>query len=81
MTGKKTRIMLWSAITVVVAVIAVLGVTLYQRLQPQKASEVIADVEWYSLEEKEFVITTAEEFADISKLSQFFDFSGQTIKL
>jgi len=81
MTSKKTRIMLWSAITVVVAVIAVLGVTLFQRLQPQKASEVIADVEWYSLEEKEFVITTAEEFADISKLSQFFDFSGQTIKL
>ena len=50
MSSKKTRIMLWSAIVVVLGVIAILGVTLFQRLQPQKATEVIADVEWYSLE-------------------------------
>ena len=81
MSSKKTRVILWAAIAIVFAGIVALGITLVSRMKPQIASEVIAEVEWYSLDEKEFVITTADELYDIAKLSEFCDFKGQTIKL
>ena len=40
-----------------------------------------ADIDWYTEDGKEFIITTAEELYGVVKLSQYYDFSGQTIKL
>ena len=39
------------------------------------------DVEWYDENGKEFTITTADQLFEFSKLSTFYNFRGQTIKL
>ena len=41
----------------------------------------LANVEWYNLNDTEFTITTREELYDLAKLSDFYSFEGQTIKL
>lgn len=38
-------------------------------------------VSWYNQDEKVFTITTAEELEELADLSDFYNFSGQTIKL
>lgn len=81
MNTKKIRLMLWAVIIVLLGGIAALGITLYNHMQPVDGSEVIAGVEWYDQNEKEFVIQTVDEMYDIAKLSEFCDFKGQTIKL
>lgn len=40
-----------------------------------------ANVSWYTEDGKEFVITTVEELYGLVKLSEYYNFSGQTIKL
>ena len=40
-----------------------------------------ASVSWYSTDQKEFTITTPEELYDMVKLSAYYDFAGQTVKL
>ena len=41
----------------------------------------LADIEWYSKDETEFTITTAQELYEMSQLSDFYTFEGQTVKL
>ena len=41
----------------------------------------LADVEWYNLNDEEFTISTVEELYGLAELSDFYNFSGQTIKL
>jgi hypothetical protein len=40
-----------------------------------------AGVEWYNLNDKEFTISTADELYELAKLSNYYNFAGQTIKL
>lgn len=40
-----------------------------------------ANVSWYTEDGKEFVISTVDELYGLVKLSEYYDFSGQTIKL
>ena len=40
-----------------------------------------AGVAWYDPDGKTFTITTAQELYDLAKLSRYYDFAGQTIRL
>ena len=67
---------------VVFALLIVAGVLFLLSKNPTDISTANKlDVEWYSEEQKEFVITTAEELYELAALSDFYNFEGQTIKL
>ena len=53
------------------------GYLLYNSL----ATSNLAGVEWYSEDETEFTISTADELFEFAKLSEYYDFKGQTVKL
>ena len=76
---KKTKsIILIAAIAVVLVLVptSILLITSYVNSLGNKAN-----VEWYSEKEKEFVISTVDELYGMIKLSEFYDFKGQTVKL
>lgn len=53
-----------------------------RRIAQQMQEEINAlGIEWYSEDETEFTITTVEEFYEFAKLSTYYDFEGQTVKL
>ena len=69
------------AITILLAFVLVLfGGWMIVKTTMQKAINK-ANVEWYNENEKEFIITTAEELYGMMELSHFYDFEGQTVKL
>jgi len=41
----------------------------------------VLGIDWYSEDEKEFTITTAEELYEFARLSDYYDFKGQVVKL
>jgi len=41
----------------------------------------VLGVSWYNEKDSEFTITTAEELCEMAKLSDFYTFEGQTVKL
>ncbi len=41
----------------------------------------LAGIDWYNLNDKEFVISTEKELYEFATLSDYYDFEGQTIKL
>lgn len=75
---KKKQIVLYIAIFIA-AVLAMLGIA-YGIHSGIRASN-LADIEWYDVNGKEFVITTEKELYDLETLSQYYDFAGQTVKL
>jgi len=60
--------------------IAALFAVLYKDNSALKTQK-LTDIEWYSETQKEFTITTAQEFYDLIVLSQHYTFKGQTVKL
>ena len=61
--------------------IGVLGAFLILNKQDTAPTGNKADVSWYTEDGKEFVISTVDELYGLVKLSEYYDFSGQTIKL
>ena len=78
MMQKMKKIMLAVLICVLVGA-GVLGAFLI--FSKEKPTGNKANVSWYTEDGKEFVITTSEELYGLVKLSEYYDFSGQTIKL
>ncbi len=76
---KKTRkILLVTLFSVLVLGLAGAGgYLLYNSL----ATSNLAGVKWYSEDETEFTISTADELYEMAKLSEYYDFKGQTVKL
>lgn len=54
---------------------------IYNHFQSDEQTGNMAGVEWYSEVEKEFTISTADELYELARLSEFYDFKGQTVKL
>ena len=79
MKTKKSIILL--SVIMFVLVVGALSILLLTNKEPISQTGNKADVAWYSEDGKEFVITTADELYGVVKLSQYYDFSGQTIKL
>ena len=68
----------------VVLLLAVIGVgifTIFGKKTVETTEGNRLDVEWYDVNAKEFTITTADELYEISALSSYYNFKGQTIKL
>ena len=76
---KKTKSIILIATIALVLVLTPLSIWLVTSYVNSLGNK--ANVEWYSEKEKEFVITTAEELYGMIKLSEFYDFKGQTVKL
>lgn len=66
---------------VLVCVLMLGGIGIWIGIEHKKAKDILAEVEWYDLDDKEFTITTPDELYDVAALSQYYDFKGQTIKL
>ena len=78
----------WKKILIaVLASVLLLGVSgtgaylLYVHVYQAFNTDNLAGVEWYSEDESEFTISTADELYEFSKLSQYYDFKGQKVKL
>jgi hypothetical protein len=52
---------------------------IYNHFQSDEQTGNMAGVEWYSEAEKEFTISTADELYELARLSEFYDFKGQTV--
>ena len=77
---KMKKIMLAVLICVLVGT-GVLGAFLIFNKKEEVPAGNKANVSWYTEDGKEFVITTVEELYGLVKLSEYYNFSGQTIKL
>lgn len=81
---KNKRISISILIVMVLLVLSLAGTGLWMLAQkviiPVDNSN-LADIEWYNLNDEEFIITTTEELYGLAELSDFYNFSGQTIKL
>jgi len=82
MKRKKKQIAVISCIILVL--VAFLGVAVWFIIKPKEEVKIASEdvsIEWYSLNEKEFIISTADELFEFAQLSRTYDFKGQTIKL
>jgi len=75
----KKKILLFAGLSALL-VVACLGLWLAMRPSQESVGNK-ADVEWYREDGSEFTISTVEELYDLVKLSKYYDFKGQTIKL
>ena len=82
MLKKKIIIFVFGIVAVVLlSLLTAFGIT---KLIPKKNAakiENVLNVLWYNENDTEFTITTAEELLEFSRLSEFYTFDGQTIKL
>jgi len=78
---KKKKVIILSALMLVLAVAGVLAAFLMFDNKEVEPVGNKANIEWYTEDGDEFVISTEEELYGLVKLSQYYDFSGQTIKL
>ena len=80
---KKTRKITLIAImaVLVLGLLGAGGYLLYNNYLAGQETGNLAGVEWYSEYEREFTISTADELFEFAKLSEFYDFKGQTVKL
>ena len=78
---KKRKVIILSALMFLLVAAGVLAAFLM--FEEKKIEQVVnkANIEWYTEDGKEFVISTEEELYGLVKLSQYYDFSEQTIKL
>ena len=77
---KKTQHIILMIAIIVAFIFVAFGAWLIVKSSMQKATNK-ANVEWYDENGTEFVITTADELYGMVKLSEFYNFEGQTIKL
>ena len=70
-------------IAMVTAVLAITGVGAFFLLRAGNTAETgnKLGVEWYDVSGKEFTINTADELYEFAKLSTYYDFKDQTVKL
>ena len=80
---KKTRKLTLIAVfgVLVLGLLGVGGYLLYHNYLAGQQTGNLAGVEWYSETEKEFTISTADELFEFAKLSEYYDFKSQTVKL
>ena len=78
--NKKNIIGIIVSIVVVLAMAGVGSWMLLHRSAEETGGNKLG-VEWYDVNGKEFVITTADELYELSELSNYYDFKNQTIKL
>ena len=78
--NKKKSIIMAIAIVAFLLVGAVGVFFLINRPEPVVERN-LTDIEWYSEDADEFVITTAQELYDLIVLSEYYNFEDQTIKL
>ena len=77
----KNRI-LWILIAVLATgVVASGGILLVKSIRNAALSGNKANVAWYNENDEEFIISTSEELYELAKLSQYYDFKDQTVKL
>lgn len=76
---KSNKIALAVLGAILVAALVMCGVSWWQSRTQIPAG--LADVDWYDETGEEFTITTKEELYGLAKLSEDYDFKGQTIKL
>ena len=79
---KKIIVFALGSVTVILlSLLAAFGITkLIQKRNVAETGNVLG-VSWYNENGIEFTITTAEELLEFSRLSEFYTFDGQTIKL
>ena len=80
MNKKIKSILIIGIASLLTVVFTTLGV-LYVLERKKAMNEVASNISWYDENETEFVITTKEELYGLAKLSDKYDFKGQTIKL
>jgi len=82
---KKKQKQIFIISSVILVLVALLGVASWFILKPETKTEVVVkeelNVEWYDKTQTEFTITTAQELYEFAQLSSYYDFKGQTIKL
>ena len=77
----KNRI-LWIVIALLAtSAVASGGILLVKSIKNAALSGNKANVAWYNENDDEFIISTSEELYEIAKLSQYYDFKDQTVKL
>jgi len=78
---QKKKIIILSVLMFVLVTAGVLGVFLMFNNKEVEPTGNKANIDWYTEDGDEFVISTEEELYGLVKLSEYYDFSGQTIKL
>jgi len=80
---KKKKVIILSVLMLVLVATGVLGAFLMFKNEEVEVAPTgnKANIEWYTEDGDEFVISTEEELYGLVKLSKYYDFSGQTIKL
>ena len=80
---KKRKVIILSVLMLVLVATGVLGAFLMFKNEEVEGLPTgnKANIEWYTEDGDEFVISTEEELYGLVKLSKYYDFSGQTIKL
>jgi len=84
--NKSMKKKIWQSLGIAVLVILLSAGTafglmqLFQNENVAKTGNVLG-VDWYTEEETEFTITTAQQLREFAKLSKFYNFKDQTVKL
>ena len=78
---KKKKIIIISVLMLVLVATGVLGAFLMFKSEEVAPIGNKANIDWYTEDGDEFIISTEEELYGLVKLSKYYDFSGQTIKL
>jgi len=78
---KKRKMVILSVLIFVLFAAGILGAFLMFGKKETEHAINKANIEWYTEDGKEFVLTTEEELYGLVELSKYYDFSGQTIKL
>lgn len=78
---QKKKIIILSVLMFVLVAAGVLGAFLMFNNKEVEPTGNKANIDWYTEDGDEFIISTEEELYGLVKLSEYYDFSGQTIKL
>ena len=83
MKNTKKTVGILSTITIVLFLTVVALFVVFLKIREGQKIQVneIDQIKWYSVDEKEFTISTAQELYDLATLSYDYDFVGQTFKL
>ena len=77
----KKKYIISLSIVFMVLLVGCVGLVLVLRKPKETPAGNKANIEWYTEDGKEFVISTVDELYGLVKLSNYYDFSGQIIKL
>ena len=81
MKKKIVNVLVSSLIVIVSSVLLSFGLLMMIKNKNEVETGNILGVSWYNKTDSEFVITTSEQLFELAKLSEFYDFDRQTIKL